>query len=63
MIWENAGAATVPPKMALLGSSSTTMEAIRGSFAGAYPTNDATYRYGGCSYGGLRAVPVLPATR
>ena len=44
MIWENAGAATVPPKMALLGSSSTTMAAIRGSFAGANPTNDATYR-------------------
>ena len=44
MIWENAGAATVPPKMALLGSSSTTIAARRGEFAGANPTNDATYR-------------------
>ena len=42
MIWENAGAATRPPKMLVVGSSSTTIEAIRGSFAGAYPTNDAT---------------------
>ena len=43
MIWANAGAATVPPKMALLGSSSTTIAARRGAFAGANPTNDATY--------------------
>src|SRR5262245_65292751 len=34
----------------------------RGESAGAKPANDATYLYGGLSYGGFRAVPVLPAT-
>src|SRR5438093_2131426 len=61
---ENTGEASSLAKMLELdGASMTTIGASAGASAGAKPTNDATYLKGGCSYGGLRAVPVFPATR
>ena len=64
MIVENSGAATLPPKYSSLfvpGWSITTIAASRGDSAGANPAKLAMY-CGVGSYGGLRDVPVLPAT-
>ena len=40
MIWENTGAATVPPKIGVGRSSTTIIENV-GLTAGANPTNEA----------------------
>ena len=43
MIWPNAGAATVPPKIEpVRGSSTTTAHRSFGFVAGAKPMNEAT---------------------
>ena len=42
-IFWNAGAATVPPQIAVVGSSTATRITSRGREAGTKPTNDATY--------------------
>ena len=42
-ICANAGAATMPPQIAALGSSTMTSTTSRGFDAGTMPTNDATY--------------------
>ena len=41
-IWENAGAATTPPKIAPRGSSTDTRMTRRGREAGTTPMKDAT---------------------
>src|SRR5262249_35386815 len=62
-ICANAGAATTPPKIAFLGSSTDTRTTSLGSLAGTMPTNVATYLPGSYPCGpGTCAVPVLPAT-
>src|SRR5215467_14067442 len=62
-IFWKAGAATVPPQIAVVGSSTATRITSRGREAGTNPTNDATYFPVVYPCGpGFCAVPVLPAT-